>query len=392
MDFFSYFRLHNIIDILLVSFLLYQLYLWVRESRALRALTGLAIIGVLSLVARWTGMVMTGWIFQSLWSIILLVIVIVFQPEIRRILERMNPLDLIRGQPVALQREMLVEITETVFDMAREKVGALIVLPRHDPIEEYLREGVQLEALVSRELIRTLFQPPAPTHDGAVVIRANHLERAACFLPMTTAIGLPSEYGARHRAAIGLTERCDALCLLVSEERGTVALARKGTLIPFFEPARLEQELELELHDTLSSETSPEGRWSFLTHNLWAKGMAVALAAVLWVALAGQQSSEISMTIPVEYQQIAPHIELRGDVPREVNIRLRGSQLALEALRSRQVRARVSLAQVREGINYFLLTRNQIDLPAGIDLTEIRPALLLIEVQKKEGQPPQAEQ
>ena len=392
MDFFRYFRLHNIIDILLVSFLLYQLYLWVRESRALRALTGLAIIGVLSLVARWTGMVMTGWIFQSLWSIILLVIVIVFQPEIRRILERMNPLDLIRGQPVALQREMLVEITETVFDMAREKVGALIVLPRHDPIEEYLREGVQLEALVSRELIRTLFQPPAPTHDGAVVIRANHIERAACFLPMTTAIGLPSEYGARHRAAIGLTERCDALCLLVSEERGTVALARKGTLIPFFEPARLEQELELELHDTLSSETSPEGRWSFLTHNLWAKGMAVALAAVLWVALAGQQSSEISMTIPVEYQQIAPHIELRGDVPREVNIRLRGSQLALEALRSRQVRARVSLAQVREGINYFLLTRNQIDLPAGIDLTEIRPALLLIEVQKKEGQPPQAEQ
>jgi diadenylate cyclase len=392
MDFFNYFRLHNIIDILLVSFLLYQLYLWVRESRALRALTGLAIIGVLSLVARWTGMVMTGWIFQSLWSIILLVIVIVFQPEIRRILERMNPLDLIRGQPVALQREMLVEITETVFDMAREKVGALIVLPRHDPIEEYLREGVQLEALVSRELIRTLFQPPAPTHDGAAVIRANHLERAACFLPMTTAIGLPSEYGARHRAAIGLTERCDALCLLVSEERGTVALARKGTLIPFFEPARLEQELELELHDTLSSETSTEGRWSFLTHNLWAKGMAVALAAVLWVALAGQQSSEISMTIPVEYQQIAPHIELRGDVPREVNIRLRGSQLALEALRSRQVRARVSLAQVREGINYFLLTRNQIDLPAGIDLTEIRPALLLIEVQKKEGQPPPAEQ
>src|SRR5919109_1852403 len=287
MDFFSYFRLHNIIDILLVSFLLYQLYLWVRESRALRALTGLAIIGVLSLVARWTGMVMTGWIFQSLWSIILLVIVIVFQPEIRRILERMNPLDLIRGQPVALQREMLVEITETVFDMAREKVGGLIALPRHDPIEEYLREGIQLEALVSRELIRTLFHPPAPTHDGAVVIRANHIERAACFLPMTTAIGLPSEYGARHRAAIGLTERCDALCLLVSEERGTVALARKGTLIPFFEPARLQQELEQELQETLSGDAGKRYWWALLTNNLWAKGMAVGLAGLLWVALAG---------------------------------------------------------------------------------------------------------
>jgi uncharacterized protein (TIGR00159 family) len=393
MDFYSYLRLHSVIDILLVSFLLYQLYLWVRESRAIRALTGLAVIGVLSLVARWTGMVMTGWLFQSLWSIILLVIVIVFQPEIRRILERMNPLDLIRGQPIALRRETLVEITETVFDMAREKVGALIVFPGRDPIEEYLREGVLLEALASRELIRTLFQPPSPTHDGAVVIRANRVERAACFLPMTTVSGLPSEYGARHRAAIGLTERCDALCLLVSEERGTVSLARKGTLIPFFEPSRLQQELEKELQDTLSADATKRTWWGFLTYNPWAKGLAVGLAAVLWIALAGQQSSEIAVTIPVEYQQIAPTIELRGEVPREVIVRLRGSQLALEALRSRPVRARVSLAQVREGINYFLLTKNQIDLPAGIEITEIRPALLLIEVQKKEVPPsPQAEQ
>jgi hypothetical protein len=122
-----------------------------------------------------------------------------------------------------------------------------------------------------------------------------------------------------------------------------------------------------------------------VTHNAWAKGLALALAAVLWIALVGQQSSEIALTVPVEYQQISPTIELRGEIPREVIVRLRGSQLALEALRSRQVRARVSLAQVREGVNYFLLTKNQIDLPAGLEITEIRPALLLIEVQRKEG-------
>jgi diadenylate cyclase len=392
MDLLSYFQPYSVIDILLVSFLLYQLYLWVRESRALRALAGLAVIGVLSLLARWTGMVMTGWLFQSLWSIILLVIVIVFQPEIRRILERMNPLDLLRGQLITLRRETLVEITETVFDMAREKVGALIVIPGRDPIDEYLREGVALEAIVSRELIRTLFQPPSPTHDGAIVVRANRVERAACFLPMTTATGLPSEYGARHRAAIGLTERCDAVCLLVSEERGTVALARKGTLIPFFEPARLQQELEQELQDTLSGDADKRDWRAMLTGNLWAKGMAVGLAGLLWVALAGQQSSEIAMTIPIEYQQIAPTIELRGEVPREVNVRLRGSQLALEAMRSRPVRARVSLAQVRDGINPFPVTKNQIDLPAGVEITEIRPAFLLIEVQKKEVPAPPSEQ
>lgn len=390
-DFVSYFRWQSVIDIVLVAFLLYQLYLWVRESRALRAIVGLAVIGVLALLARWTGFIMTGWLFQSLWSIILLVIVIVFQPEIRRILERMNPLDVFRGQRVALQRETLAELTEAVFALAREKVGALVVLPGHDPIEEHLREGIQLEALVSRELLQALFHPPAPTHDGAIVIRANRIERAACFLPLTTASGLPSEYGARHRAAIGLSERCDALCLLVSEERGAVALARKGALTPFFEPARLQQELERELRDSLSGEPVEGGGWSWLTRNLWAKGLAVGLAAVLWVGVVGQQSSEIALTIPIEYQQIAPMIELRGEVPREVNIRLRGSQLALEALRTLPVRARISLAQVREGINYVPLTKGQIDLSSGIEVTEMRPALLVLEVGKKETSTPQPE-
>jgi hypothetical protein len=209
---------------------------------------------------------------------------------------------------------------------------------------------------------------------------------------MTTATGIPSEYGARHRAAIGLTERCDALCLLVSEERGTVALARQGSLTPFFEPSRLQQELERELQDKLSNEALRAGWWARLTHNPWAKSLAVGLGLLLWVSLAGQQSSEIALTIPVEYQHIAPSIELRGEVSGAVNIRLRGSQLALEALRTRQVRARVSLAQVREGINYFPLTKNQIDLPPGIEITEIRPALLLVEVRKKEPAAPQPEQ
>ncbi len=392
MNFFNYFRLQSVIDILVVAFLLYHLYLWVRESRAVRVIAGLAVIGLLSLLARWTGLVMTGWLFQSLWSIILLVIVIVFQPEIRRILERMNPLDLLRGQRVALQRETLAEITEAVFAMAREKVGALVVLPRHDPIEEHLREGLQLEALVSRELLKTVFQPPAPTHDGAIVIRSNRIERAACFLPLTTTSGLPSEYGARHRAAIGLTERCDALCLLVSEERGTVALARKGTLTPFFDAARLQQELEREMQDELSMGALQAGWWPRLTRNHWAKAFALGLAVVLWMAVAGQQSSEIALTIPVEYQHIAPTVELRGEIPREINIRLRGSQLALDGLWSRQVRARISLVQVQEGINYFPLTKSQIDLPPGVEITEIRPAFLLVEVRNKETSPTQSPQ
>ena len=131
------------------------------------------------------------------------------------------------GRRSTLHRETLAELTDAVFDLAREHIGALIVLPQRDPLDLYLRGGVPVDALMSREVLRALFQPPAPTHDGAVVLRTQRIDQAACFLPMTTATGLPATYGARHRAALGLTERCDALCLLVSEERGTVALARQ---------------------------------------------------------------------------------------------------------------------------------------------------------------------
>jgi uncharacterized protein (TIGR00159 family) len=390
-DFLSYFRpiryfhWQSVLDILLVAWLFYQCSLWVRGSRAVLAVVGLMVIGGVALLARWSGLILAGWLFQSLWTVILLLLVVVFQPELRQILERLSLLDVLRGRRNLLQREALTELMEAVFAMARDKIGALVVLARHDPLEAYLLGGVRVDALVSREVLRALLQPPAPTHDGAVVLRANRLERAACFLPMTTTSGLPADYGARHRAALGLTERCDALCLLVSEERGTVALAHQGKLTPCASPARLRQELAQALPDAWGSTSGQERRWRWLTHRLWAKALAVGIAAGLWVAVAGQQSAEIAMTVPVEYQRIAPTVELRGAVPTEVLIRLRGPQLALDALRASPARMRVSLDQVQDGLNYVMLSARHIDLPPGIELADIRPTLLVLEVRKKEG-------
>jgi uncharacterized protein (TIGR00159 family) len=320
---------------------------WVRETRALRAVLGLAVLGVLSLFAHWAGLIMTGGLFQSLWSMGLLLIVIAFQPEIRRALERMNPLDVLRGQRVVVQRETLAKISMAVFGMARDKVGALVVLPGREAIEAHLREGIPLEALVSRELLCTLFQPPSPTQDGAVVIRASRVERAACFLHMTSTSGLPSDYGARHHAAIGLTERCDALCVLVSEERGAVALARQGTLTPVFEPGRLQRALEHELQGTLSDDALRGGRWAWLRHNLGAKGLAVGLAVVLWTVVVGRR-------------RCAPP----GAGAPQLGPGAGGHQLSP-------------------------LTKDQVDLLPGIEITEIPPVLLRVEVGRRLAEPAQ---
>ena len=385
LSYIRYFRWQNVLDVLLVAYLFYQCSLWVRGSRAILAAVGLAVIGGIALLARWSGLILAGWLFQSLWAVIWLILIIVFQPELRQILERLSLLDLIRGRRSTLHRATLAELTDAVFDLAREHIGALIVLPQRDPLDLYLRGGVPVDALMSREVLRALFQPPAPTHDGAVVLRTQRIDQAACFLPMTTATGLPATYGARHRAALGLTERCDALCLLVSEERGTVALARQGKLTFFSDPLRLSQELERTNPEEFDERSRLNRLWNWLTDRLGAKALALGVALGLWMAVAGQQSAEMTLTVPIEYQRIAAGVELRGEIPAEVTIRLRGSQLALAALRANSVRLRVSLEHVRDGLNYIALTAHHLDLPAGVELTDMRPPFLAIEVRKKDS-------
>jgi diadenylate cyclase len=387
-DIFSYIRYfpwQSVLDVLLVAYLFYQCSLWVRGSRAILAAAGLAVIGGIALLARWSGLILAGWLFQSLWAVIWLILIIVFQPELRQILERLSLLDLLRGRRSTLHRATLAELTDAVFDLAREHIGALIVLPQRDPLDLYLRGGVPVDALMSREVLRALFQPPAPTHDGAVVLRTQRIDQAACFLPMTTATGLPATYGARHRAALGITERCDALCLLVSEQRGTVALARQGKLMLFSDPLRLSQELERTTPEEFEEASHVNRLWHWFTYRLGTKAFALGVALALWMAVAGQQSAEMALTVPIEYQRIATGVELRGEIPAEVTIRLRGSQLALAALRASSLRLHVSLERVRDGLNYIALTAHHLDLPPGVELTDMRPAFLAIEVRKKES-------
>jgi hypothetical protein len=202
---------------------------------------------------------------------------------------------------------------------------------------------------------------------------------------MTTATGLPATYGARHRAALGLTERCDALCLLVSEERGTVALAQQGKLRLFSDPLLLSHELERTTPERLAGASYFTRIKGWLTYRLGAKALALGVAIGLWTAVAGQQSTEMALIVPIEYQRIASGVELRGEIPAEVGVRLRGSQLALAALRASSVRLNVSLDRVRDGLNYIALTAHHLDLPPGVELTDLRPAFLAIEVRRKDS-------
>lgn len=224
------------VDVALLAALLYQGYILLLGSRAWNVLRGLAALGLLWLVASTFGLEGTKWVFDRLAPVGILALVVVFQPELRAALERVG-----RGRSQrAVAGDPVQEIMDVVRELAARRVGALIAIERGTPLGEYGQQGVPLQTPVSSELLETLFDSQGPLHDGGVIVRGDEIAWAGAIFPLTERQeGWEAQLGTRHRAALGLAEASDALVVVVSEERGTVSLARDGELIRDVAPSDL---------------------------------------------------------------------------------------------------------------------------------------------------------
>jgi diadenylate cyclase len=224
------------IDVALLAALLYQGYLLLLGSRAWNVLRGLAALGVLWLLASSFGLQGTKWVFDRLAPVGILALVIVFQPELRAALERMG-----RGRSQrAVAGDPVQEIMEVVRELAARHVGALIAIERGTPLGEYGQQGTLLRTPVRSEVLETLFDSRGPLHDGGVIVRGDEIVWAGAIFPLSERQeGWEAQLGTRHRAALGLSEASDALVVVVSEERGTVSLARDGRLSTDVAPSDL---------------------------------------------------------------------------------------------------------------------------------------------------------
>jgi len=226
----THFRLPDVIDILIVAALVYWIILLIRGTRSFQMVIGLVLL-ILALLISQMGRLMTlHWILNNFLSSIILIIVVIFQHDIRRALSTVgkNPFFF---EPVSPHGAPIVEeIIDATLGMARRRIGALIVLEREAEVDKHVELGVPINATVTKELITTIFFPPSPLHDGAVLIQGGKLTAARCFLPLTANPRLVKTLGARHRAALGLTEETDAVVIVVSEEVGVVSLAIGGKL------------------------------------------------------------------------------------------------------------------------------------------------------------------
>ena len=231
----------DLLDIGVVSVLLYQLIQLVRGSRALAVLTGLGVLTLLFFFAKAMGLYTLNWLLQHIFSSLFILIVVIFQSDIRQALGEMGTRRLFRRKQ--LLKGGVEEVVMACVEMARLRVGALIVVERSMRLGDMIkREGVRIDAQLSRQLLMNIFYPKAPLHDGAVIISRGRITAAACILPLAEAKG--QNFGTRHRAALGIARESDALVIVVSEERGEISVALKGEFMRALDATRLRQVLD----------------------------------------------------------------------------------------------------------------------------------------------------
>lgn len=219
----------DILDITLMSLIIYRLLLILKGTKAAQMLIGLGLLLLASFATRYLELYTIDWLIQSFWAQIVIAIIILFQPEIRRALARMGETQFLTFT-TAEELKSLEEIVRAAVALANRKIGALIVIERDTSLKDFVEVGTLLDAKVSKEVLMSIFHPTSPIHDGAVIIKGNRIAAAGCFLPLTLTSELSKALGTRHRAGTGLTEETDAVSIIVSEETGTISLVMDGRI------------------------------------------------------------------------------------------------------------------------------------------------------------------
>ena len=227
-------RFLDIIDIVIVAVCIYKLYMMIKETRAEQLVKGLVIIFIFVKISDSLKLYTVNWVLENMMTALAIMIIVVFQPELRKILETIGRSNIltksladIRGEKVD---KCVEEIVHAVFSLSRQKIGALIIFERSTGLGDVVETGTVLNSAISSELLINIFIPNTPLHDGAVVIKNDTIKAAACFLPLSTEQSISKELGTRHRAAIGMSEKSDCLALIVSEETGGISIAEHGKI------------------------------------------------------------------------------------------------------------------------------------------------------------------
>src|SRR4051794_8640898 len=225
-------RLIDLLDVTIVAFIVYRILLLIRGTRAMQMLTGLGILGIGFFMSSTFELFTTHWLLSYFFDYLILIIIVVFQDDLRRALTHVGKNPFFSSASAEEEREMVDEIARAATRLARERIGALIVIERETGLKNFIDTGSKLDSRVKSELLYSIFVTNSPIHDGAVIITGGRIAAAGCFLPLSKDPNIDKRYGTRHRAALGLTEDSDAIVILVSEEAGGTPPVQNGEITP----------------------------------------------------------------------------------------------------------------------------------------------------------------
>lgn len=372
-SFFTNIRWQDILDILVVSYFLFRLYVLFRGTHVFRVIVGIGFLWIFQRIAGYMGLIVTTWAMQGVIAFAAIIIIIVFRNEIRNVLQVKNVGAILWGVSHKMVETPVQIITGSVYEMAKRRIGALLVFPGKDVLEDIVQGGVPWKGVLSKEMVLSVFWPDNPVHDGAAIIQGDQIVEVGAILPLSRKSDLPSSYGTRHRAALGLAEKTDALIILVSEESGKV-VGMKGDQVR-------EINNNIELEKILLANTGTSGDYKGLRKrdklNLVLAAMAIVLfVAGTWFSFSRGLETLATLEVPIEYMNRDPNMELIASSLNSVNLDLSGGGTLLKSIQPEQVKVRVDLSKAVVGLNSYTITSENITLPPGIALRRVDPPVL----------------
>ncbi len=363
-------RWQDFIDIVINSYILFRIYVLFRGTTTFRVMLGITGLLFFQQIATALGLVVTSWLIQGITTVAAIIIIVIFQHEIRGVFQTTKWKNILWGIPKSYKETPSETIVETIFDFSENRTGALIVFPGKENLYSYIQRGIPWHGRISKEMLNTIFWHNNPVHDGAIIIDGDKIAEVACILPLSERKNLPSYFGTRHRAAVGLAEISDALVVIVSEERGTVT-AVKGTNI---ENIKRKQDLTyaIDLHLGKKNERGIVRKETFQLSI--AAILSVVFIASIWSNFLRSSDTLINLEVPIQFKNRQAGVEVVEVSENNVNLQISGSNALLRSISSDKLYAEIDLENVDIGENSFVLTSKNIQLPPGISLNQITPS------------------
>ncbi len=375
--------LPEVIDILFVAVMLYTAIVWARRTRAALVVRGILILGSVYIIARYLDLQMTAWIFQGFFAVFLIMIVVIFQEELRQMFERVALWSL-TSRPASPLRSTTVDIlVRTLVDLAKAKIGALLIIRGNDPLERHITGGIQLDGKLSEPLLKSIFDPHSPGHDGAVLIEQDRITRFAAHLPLSKDLKQLARVGTRHSAALGLAELADVLGLVVSEERGSVSIAVDSKLRHITSPQELGNVIHEFLEEKFPSQKNHRFSLQLLRENWIEKAVAIALAIAFWyIFVPGSKTVEVSYKVPVVVENLPSDLHIEEIQPAEVDATFVGPRRAFYLFDAKRIKLTVDVSLADLGRRTFNISEQNIRYPKELTLQELSPSSLKLTVKK----------